>query len=93
MSPAQPAARPDRPSRPGWPEIATGLVVLAIVGVGVASQLGRLGLDAWSTDLILTALSGVGEIAGFAAADALRIGASADQRSDDHQHESECTGR
>jgi hypothetical protein len=35
----------NRVSRPGWLEIIVGLVVFAIVGFGVGSQLRRLGLD------------------------------------------------
>lgn len=61
---------PNRVSRPGWLEIIVGLVVFAIVGVGVGSQLKRLGLDPVVYGLVFTSLSG---IAGFAAAALLRI--------------------
>lgn len=72
-SAADTAARPDLPARPGWPEIAVGLAVLAVVGLGLAFLLGRLGLPPVSYGLSLAALSGVAGIAGFAAAFALRI--------------------
>ena len=39
------AFAPNRVSRPSWLEIIVGLVVFAIVGFGVGSQLKRLGLD------------------------------------------------
>ena len=67
------AAPPDRPSRPGWPEIAVGLVALSIVGLGVGSQLSRLGLTPVAYGLSLTALSGLVGLAAFAAAVAVRI--------------------
>jgi uncharacterized protein len=67
------AFAPDRVSRPGWLEIIVGLVVFAIVGVGVGSQLRRLGLDPVIYGLVFTALSGIAGIAGFAAAALLRI--------------------
>ena len=72
-TPAASSERPDRFSRPGWPEIAVGLVVLAVIAFGGGSQLGRLGLDPVVNGLIFTALSGVAGIAGFAAAALLRI--------------------
>ena len=65
--------RPDQPLRPGWPEIAVGLVGLAVVGLGLGSQLWRLGLPPVVYGPIFTALSGLGGIAGFAAAVAVRI--------------------
>ena len=72
-----PPARPRSPRgnllRPGWPEIAVGFVGLAVVALGLGSQLQRLHLDPVVHGLILTALAGVGGIAGFAAAVALRI--------------------
>lgn len=70
---ARSAAPPDRPFRPGWPEIAVGLVALAAVGLGVGWLLGRLSLDPMIYGLSLTALSGFVGIAAFAAAAALRI--------------------
>jgi hypothetical protein len=39
----QPA--PNKVSRPGWLEIVVRLVVYAIIGFGVGSQLKRIGLD------------------------------------------------
>lgn len=53
------ASEPNKDSRPGWSEIIVGLVVLAIVGFGVGSQLKRLGLDPVVYGLIFTALSGI----------------------------------
>jgi uncharacterized protein len=67
----QPA--PNKVSRPGWPEIIVGLVVMAAVGFGVGSQLRRLGLDPVVYGLVFTSLSGIAGIAGFAAAALLRI--------------------
>ena len=60
-------------SRPGWPEIIVGLLVLAVVGYGGGSQLSRLGLDPVTYGLIFTALSGIAGLAGFGAAMMLRI--------------------
>lgn len=71
--PATPSTQPNKLSRPGWPEIVAGLVTLAVVAVGVALLLGRLDLDPVTFGLIFTALSGIGGIAGFAAAVLLRI--------------------
>lgn len=69
-----PDARPSRPaSRPGWPEIVVGLLVMAVVGYGGGLQLVRLGLDPATTGLIFTALSGIAGFAGFAAAAMLRL--------------------
>lgn len=67
------AIAPNRASRPGWSEIAVGLVVFAIVGIGIGSQLKRLGLNPVVYGLVFTALSGIAGIAGFAAAVLLRI--------------------
>jgi uncharacterized protein len=64
---------PNKVSRPGWIEIIVGLVVFAIVGFGVGSQLRRLGLDPVVYGLVFTSLSGIAGIAGFAAAALLRI--------------------
>lgn len=72
-TPAASSTRPNKLSRPGWPEIVVGLVVFAVVGFGGGSQLGRLGLDPVVYGLVFTALSGVAGIAGFAAAAMLRI--------------------
>ena len=66
-------ARPNKPSRPGWPEIIVGLIVTAAVAVGVAVLLGRLDPGPVVYGLALTALSGVAPLAGFAAAARLRI--------------------
>ena len=62
-------------TRPGWPEVAVGLLVFALIGFGGGSQLWRLGLDPVVNGLIFAALSGIAGMAGFAAAAALlRIG-------------------
>ena len=73
-----PAAFSERPaakklSRPGWPEIVVGLIVIAAVAVGVAVLLGRLNPGPVVYGLALTALAGVAPLAGFAAAALLRI--------------------
>ncbi|WP_193199791.1 CPBP family intramembrane glutamic endopeptidase [Nostoc sp. MG11] len=64
---------PNKVSRPGWIEIVVSLVVLAIVGFGIGSQLGRFELDLVFYGLVFTALSGIAGIAGFAAAALVRI--------------------
>ncbi len=71
--PAASLARLNKVSRPGWPEIVVGLVVLAAVAYGGGSQLWRLGLDPVVYGLVFAALSGIACIAGFAAAVLLRI--------------------
>jgi hypothetical protein len=72
-SPTASSVQSNKISRPGWLEIAVGLIVFAIVGFGVGSQLKRLGLDPVVYGLVFTALSGIAGIAGFAAAVLLRI--------------------
>lgn len=72
-TPAASSARLNKVSRPGWPEIVVGLVVLAAVGYGGGSQLWRLGLDPVVYGLVFSALSGIAGFAGFAAALLLRI--------------------
>lgn len=67
------SSRPNKVPRPGWPEIIVGFVVLAIVGYGIGSQIGRLGLDPVVSGLIFTSLSGIASIAGFVTAVLLRI--------------------
>lgn len=59
--------------RPGWPEIGVGLVSLAVLALGLNSLLQGLDLDPVVYGLSLTALAGVGGIAGFSAAVGLRI--------------------
>ncbi|RWH84494.1 MAG: hypothetical protein EOQ86_01780 [Mesorhizobium sp.] len=56
------------PARPGWPEIVVGLVCLTVLAIGEGLGLVRLDLDPVVLGLILTALSGVGGMAGFFAA-------------------------
>ncbi len=71
-TPAESSVRPNKLSRPGWPEIIVGLVVLAAVAVGVAMLAGRLDLGPVVYGLVFTALAGVAPLAGFAAAAMLR---------------------
>ncbi len=54
--------------RPGWTEIVVGVIVTAIIGFGVASQIQRLGFDQVTYGLILAGWSGFACLAGFAAA-------------------------
>ena len=61
------------PIRPGWPEIAVGLLGIIIVGLAGGAGLARIGLDPIVLGLIFTALSGIGGMAGFGAAFCLRI--------------------
>lgn len=63
--PQKPSAvsTPNKVSRPGWIEIVVGLVIFAIVGFGVGSQLKRLGLDPLVYGLVFTSLSGIAGIA------------------------------
>jgi membrane protease YdiL (CAAX protease family) len=72
-APAESSIRSDKSMRPGWPEIAVGLVVLAAVAVGAALLLGRLGLGPVANGLAFTALAGAAPLAGFTAAVMLRI--------------------
>lgn len=67
------SSRPNKVPRPELPECIVGLIVLSVVGFGGGSQLSRLGLDPVVYGLVLTALSGVAGIAGFAVAVLLRI--------------------
>ena len=53
------------PSQPGWPEITIGLAGMAIFGIGLAFLVIRLPLDPVVSGLIMTALSGIGGLAGF----------------------------
>lgn len=54
--------------RPGWAEVAVGLIVTAIIGFGLGSQIQRLGFDSLTYGLVLAGWSGFACIAGFAAA-------------------------
>lgn len=60
--------RYDRSWTPGWTEIAVGVLVTALVGFGIGSQLGRLGFDRGTYGLVLAGWSGLACLAGFAAA-------------------------
>ena len=72
-TPAGSSTPSNKLSRPGWPEIIVGLVVVAAVAVGVAALARQLDLGPVIFGLVLTALSGVAPLAGFAAAALLRI--------------------
>ena len=63
--------------RPGWPEIAVGLLVFAVVGFGGGSLIARMDFPPLVIGLIFTGLSGLAGLAGFAAAVRLRIRALA----------------
>lgn len=54
--------------RPGWTEVAVGLVVTAVVGFGLGSQIARLGFDRITYGLVLAGWSGAACLVGFAAA-------------------------
>lgn len=54
--------------RPGWSELTVGIIVLAIVGFGVGSQIHRFGLDPMPYGLVLAGWSGLSCMAGFGAA-------------------------
>lgn len=60
-------------SRPGVPEIVAGLTGVSIVAIGGALALVRLGLEPVNLGIILSALSGIGGMAGFFAAFFLRL--------------------
>ncbi|MEO3388044.1 type II CAAX endopeptidase family protein [Mesorhizobium sp. CAU 1741] len=67
------ASATQRGDTPGWPEVAAGLLGLAIVGYGGGILISRMPLDPIVIGLIFTALSGIGGLAGFMAAYWLRI--------------------
>jgi uncharacterized protein len=58
----------DQSWRPGWAEVAIGLIVTAIIGFGLGSQIHRLGFDRVTYGLILAGWSGFACLAGFVAA-------------------------
>lgn len=60
-------------SKPGVPEIVAGLTGVSIVAIGGALALVRLGLEPVTLGIILSALSGIGGMAGFFAAFFLRL--------------------
>jgi uncharacterized protein len=62
--------RPDR--RPGWPEVAVGLVTLFVLAFGVPAILKSAGLDPQPYGLALSALSGAAGLAAFAVASVIR---------------------
>ncbi|TQS41435.1 CPBP family intramembrane glutamic endopeptidase [Cryptosporangium phraense] len=68
---------PDRQTRPGWPELLVGLVVMAVVAYGVGIALRVTGAAAAmgpvAFGVILAALSGVAGLIAFGAADRLRV--------------------
>lgn len=57
-----------RPWRPGWTEAVVGLIVTAIIGFGMGSQIHRLGFDSVTYGQVLAGWSGFSCLAGFAAA-------------------------
>ncbi|HTG39039.1 type II CAAX endopeptidase family protein [Sphingomonas sp.] len=60
-------------SRPEISEIVAGLTGVSIVAIGGAIALVRLGLEPVTLGIILSALSGIGGMAGFFAAFLLRL--------------------
>ncbi|NMG08567.1 CPBP family intramembrane glutamic endopeptidase [Brasilonema sp. UFV-L1] len=77
QQPGKPSAassvQPNKVARPGWLEIAVGLVVYLALGFGGVSQFRRLGLDPVVYGLILTSWTGVATLIAFAVAARLRI--------------------
>ena len=69
----RPASAPVPPTRPGWCEIAVGLLTFAVVGYGGGALIAYSGLDPVAIGLAIAALSGIAGLAGFAAADRLRL--------------------
>lgn len=67
------STRPNKVSRPGWPEIVVGIVAMVVVGFGGAALIVQSGLDPQVYGLILAAWTGVAGVAAFAAAAMLRI--------------------
>lgn len=61
------------PSRPGWPEIAVGLAALTIVGIGGSIAIVNLPIGEAAIGMILTAMAGIGGLAGFFGAYFLRL--------------------
>lgn len=59
--------------RPGWPEIAVGLGGLTIVGIGGSIAIVNLPIGEAAIGLILTAMAGIGGLAGFFGAYFLRL--------------------
>lgn len=61
-------------TRPGWPEIAVGLLAAAAT-IALLPLFGMMGLDAdpVAYGLLLTAWSGIAGLVGFGAAAVLRI--------------------
>lgn len=61
-------------TRPGWPEVLVGLAVLGLVGFGLSALLVRtIDMSPAVAGVVLGVMSGVGGLAGFAAAWAIRI--------------------
>ena len=58
---------------PSWPEIVAGLLSVAVVGIGGSLLVVQMPLSPTLIGLILTAMSGVGGLAGFFLATSLRI--------------------
>jgi uncharacterized protein len=74
---APPGAGTRRSIRPGWTEILVGLATLAVVAFGLPFLMRLAGitdqLSPMTYGLFLSALSGVAGLAGFLAADRVRI--------------------
>lgn len=63
----------DTSKTPGWPEILVGLLGIVVVGIGGSLLLVQLPLSLMLQGLILTAMSGIGGLAGFLLAYSIRI--------------------
>jgi membrane protease YdiL (CAAX protease family) len=61
------------PPRPAFREVIVGLVLLTVVGIGGAFAVMRLDISPVNRGIILTSLSGIGGMTGFAGAYLLRI--------------------
>ena len=58
---------------PGWPEVVVALACLSVLAIGGGLLLVRLDIHPVVLGLILTALSGIGGLAGFIVAFSLRL--------------------
>jgi membrane protease YdiL (CAAX protease family) len=63
----------DTSKTPGWPETLVGLLGIVVVGIGGSLLLVQLPLSPMLIGLILTAMSGIGGLAGFLLAYSIRI--------------------
>lgn len=67
-----PPLRAQQATRPGWPEMLSGVFVFVVVGFGGAALLVQSDLDRVFVGLMLAATSGIAGLAGFAVAALLR---------------------